>query len=142
MRGFLKLVGVMAPLMVAGAAFGQSVDVGRNVISVVTSTRHMLVPTARCLVWADAEDFGVGPDQLEGMHGVSMYIEPKPLPSESAQPTTFDAGLATLKATYPKTPAWLLKTLEKNKAAIEAACQKDYDMPFKIYAITQKDTAG
>jgi hypothetical protein len=142
MQGFLKLVGVMAPLMVAGAAFGQDIDVGRNLISVVTSTRHMPVPTARCLVWADAEDFGVGPDQLDGLHGVTMYIEPKPLPSENAQPTTFEAGLASLKATYPKTPAWLVKTLEKNKAAIEAACQKDYDMPFKIYAITQKDTHG
>jgi hypothetical protein len=142
MQGFLKLVGVMAPLMVVGAALGQDLDVGRNLISVATPSRHMLVPTARCLVWADAEDFGVGPDQLGGLHGVTMYIEPKPLPSENAQPTTFETALATLKSTYPKTPAWLVKALEKNKAAIEAACQKDHDQPFKIYAITKKDTAG
>jgi hypothetical protein len=142
MRGLWKLVGVVAPLMAAGAAFGQELDVGRNLISVVTSSRHMPVPTARCLVWADAEDLGVGPTQLGGMHGLTMYIEPKPLPSESAQPTTFAAGLATMKAQYPQAPAWLVKTLQKNQSKIEAACEKDHDMPFKVYGITKKDTAA
>jgi hypothetical protein len=142
MRGLWKLAGIAVPLLAAGVAWAQDEELGQNLISVVTSARHMPLPSARCLVWADAESFNLGPDELSGAHGINFYIEPKQLPSENAQPTSFEAGLASLKATYPKTPAWLIKTLEKNKSAIEAACQKDYDMPFKIYAITKKDTVG
>ncbi len=139
MRGLWKLAGIAVPLLTAGVAWAQDEDLGQNLISVVTSARHLPLPSARCLVWADAESFNLGPDELSGAHGINFYIEPKPLPSENAQPTTFESGLESLSIDFPTTPAWLVKTLEKNKAEIEAACQQDHDTPFKIYTITQKD---
>lgn len=114
-------------------------DYGRNLISVATPGRHApSAQTADCVVWANAEGLGVGPAQLGGLHGLAMHINEKPLPGE-AGPTSFASGLARLKAEQPTAPAWLLATLEKNRAAIEAACAEDHPDPVKVYAITAKD---
>lgn len=115
-------------------------DYGRDLISVVTLGRHATFPTANCMVWATAEGLGVGPAQLDGYHGVNMNINLQPLPGEAAtQPTPFSAGIAQIKSHYPTTPAWLLKTVEKNREPIEAACAQDHPTPFKVYAITARD---
>jgi hypothetical protein len=115
-----------------------ALEYGRDLISVVTG-RQARTPTGNCLVWANAEGLGVGPAQLGGMHGVSMNINPKPLPGDGMPPTSFDAGLAELKASFPTTPAWIVETLQKNRAAIEAACGEDHETPFKVHAITAAD---
>jgi hypothetical protein len=113
----------------------------KNLISVATVSRHGAFATANCLVWVNAESFGVGPAQLGGFHGLSMNINPKPPPSETVQqPTTFETGLADMKARFPMAPAWLLNTVQKNRAAIEGACAGDHETPFKVYTITGKDT--
>lgn len=111
---------------------------GRDLISVATPGRHGVpAATANCLVWANAEGLGVGPAQLGGLHGLTMNINLTPLPGEG--PTSFDAGLAQLKTTYPNAPAWLVATLQKNRATIEARCAEDHPEPLKIYTIRAAD---
>jgi len=114
-------------------------DYGRNLISVAAAgLNETSAQTADCVVWANAEGLGVGPAQLGGLHGLQMHINLKPLPGE-AGPTSFAAGLARLKAEQPGAPAWLVATIEKNRAAIEAACAEDHPEPMKVYSITAKD---
>ena len=115
-------------------------EYGRDLISVITAGRHAAFPTATCIVWANAEGLGVGVAQLGGYHGVNLNLNEHPLAGEPA--TTFAQAMAEAKAKYPTAPPWLLKTLEKHQAAIEAACQQDHADPFKIYAIGKKDMAG
>jgi hypothetical protein len=141
MRRLLNLACALTPLLLAASysRAAEDTEYDRQVISVVTLSRHASLPTANCLVWANAEDLGVGPAQLDGMHGVSMNINPQPLPSEAVKPTPFAEGLADIKTRFPKAPAWLLATIEKNRTAIEAACAQDHPIPFKVYTITQRD---
>ncbi len=137
-------------LMFGSAMFGGAVaappaasDYDRDVITVVTLSRHTAFPSATCLVWANAEGLGVGPAQLDGMHGLSFNINEHPMAEEAAKlPTTFDQGLAAMKAQYPKAPAWMVAALQKHRAEIEAACGKDQPTPFKVYALTKRDQAG
>lgn len=125
------------------AASAPDSDYDRDVVTVVTLGRHSAFPTANCLVWANAEGLGVGPAQLNGFHGVAMNINLKPMPNEAAtHPTPFAAGLAELKSKFPTTPAWLTAVIVKNQAAIEAACDKDHEVPFKVYTITPRDKQG
>jgi hypothetical protein len=127
----------------AHAAPAPASDYDRDAITVVTLSRHTAYPSATCLVWANAEDLGVGPAQLDGFHGLTFNINPHPLPDEAAKlPTTFDQGLAAMKAQYPKAPAWMVAALQKHRAEIEAACGKDQPTPVKIYTLTKKDQAG
>jgi hypothetical protein len=118
-------------------------DYDRDAITVVTLARHSAYPSATCLVWANAEDLGVGPAQLDGFHGLTFNINVTPMPNEASKvPTTVAQGLAAMKAQYPKAPAWMVAALEKHRAAIEAACAKDQPTPFKVYTLTKKDQAG
>lgn len=150
MRNLWLVALAAAPLLLlAGASHGQpkpthrrekvASEYGRDVITVATSGRHGLSPTANCVVWANAEDLGLGPAELGGLHGVNMNINPHPLASESTPPTSFASGLAELKSRVPTTPQWLLKTLEKHAARIEAACLQDHPTPFEIHRITRAD---
>ena|SRR5579871_1062289 len=111
----------------------------RNVISVSVNGRHGNPATGNCLVWANAEGLGVGPNELGGYHGVNMNINVAPLPNENPNGTSFELGIKGLMAQYPTTPAWLLNTIQKNRAAIEAACRVDHSNPVVIYSITEKD---
>ena len=150
MQRFLIVTTVSAvlTLAVAGPApaapkAAAASDYDRDLISVVTLGRHSDFPTANCYVWVNAEGLGVGPAQLDGFHGVSLNINLQPLPNESAKaPTTFAMGLAALKSKFPTTPAWLIKTVERRQAAIEAACAQDHPTPFKVYGITARDKQG
>jgi hypothetical protein len=116
-------------------------DYGQDLISVVTGQQES-VPTGNCLVWANAEGLGVDPAQLGGYHGVSMNINLKPIGKDGPRPTPFAAGLATLRARYPTAPAWLVRTIEANQAAIEAACAEEHDDPFTAHKITAGDRHG
>jgi hypothetical protein len=128
----------------AGSALAAaSTDYDRDLISVATIGRHSAFPTANCMVWANAEGLGVGPAQLDGFHGLTMNINLKPLANEAAvKPTTFETGFADMKARFPTAPAWLVATVEKNRAAIEKACSEDHETPFKVYTITSRDAHG
>jgi hypothetical protein len=116
-------------------------DYGQDLISVVTG-QHEPTPTGNCIVWANAEGLGVGRAQLGGYHGVAMNIDLKPMGKDGPQPVTFAAGLAELKSRWPTTPDWLVKTLQKNQAAIEAACGEDHETPVTIHKITAADQHG
>jgi len=148
MRHRVKLVLIIAAAggLVAGAAQAAPApasDYDRDAITVVTLVRHAAYPSATCMVWENAEGLGVGPAQLNGFHGVSFNINLTPLPNEAAkQPTTFAQGLAAMKAQYPTTPAWMVSTLQRHQAQIEAACAKDQPTPFKVYTLSKKDQAG
>lgn len=69
-----------------------------------------------------------------------MTINTRPLSSESV--TTFAAGIAELKAQFPTAPAWLIRTIEKGQAAIEAECLQEHLSPYTIRAITKRDRDG
>jgi hypothetical protein len=145
MQGVLRMSCVVAALVAAAgpalAAAEADAPYQKNLISVATVSRHGAFATANCLVWVNAEGLGVGPAQLGGFHGLSMNINPKPLPGEAVQqPTTFETGLADMKTRFPTAPGWLLNTVQKTRAAIEAGCAGDHEAPFKIYTITSKDT--
>ena len=127
----------------AAAAPPPASDYDRDVITVVTLSRHSAFPSATCMVWANAEGLGVGPAQLNGFHGLTFNINLTPLPDEAAKvPTTFAQGIAAMKAQYPTAPAWMVSALERHRAQIEAACAKDQPTPFKVYTLTKKDQAG
>ena len=141
----LALIAAVSALTAAAAqaAPPAASDYDRDVITVVTLSRHSAYPSATCMVWANAEGLGVGPAQLGGFHGLTFNINLTPLPDEAAkQPTTFAQGLAAMKAQYPTAPAWMVSALEKHRPAIEAACAKDQPTPFKVYTLTKKDQAG
>ena len=127
-----------APAAQAKPAAEPAAEYGRDLISVANG-RQARPPTGNCIVWTNAEGLGVGPAQLGGMHGVSMNINVKPAPGDSVPPTSFDAGVADLKARFPTAPAWIVDTLQKHRAAIEAACGEDHETPFKVHAITAAD---
>jgi hypothetical protein len=111
---------------------------GRDLISVATPGRQASpAPSNDCVVWVNAEGLGVGPAQLGGLHGLVMHLNEAPLPSDS--PTTFAAGLAAVKATYPTAPAWMVGVLEANKAAIQKACAADHPEPFVVRKLTAAD---
>jgi hypothetical protein len=116
-------------------------DYGQDLISVVTGQQEP-VPTGNCLVWANAEGLGVGPAELGGYHGLSMNINLKPIGKDGPRPTPFAEGLALLRARYPSAPAWLVKTIEANQSAIEAACAEEHDEPFTVHKITAGDRHG
>lgn len=142
MRRLLGLALIASPLLLgAGYAVGApESEYDREVVSVSTFGLHAPIPTANCLVWANAEDLGVGPAELGGMHGISMNMNMHPLPSEGVKtPTTFDVGFAEMKARFPNAPAWLFKTIEKNRPAIEKGCAQDHQVPLKVYTITARD---
>jgi hypothetical protein len=115
-----------------------AVPYGQNLISVVTH-RHTDFPTGSCDVWANAEGLGVGPAQLGGYHGLTMSIDLKPMAKDSPEPVTFAKGLAAMKARFPTAPDWLVQTLQKNQAAIEAACAQDHDTPYVVHKIAAAD---
>ena len=147
MRNGLKpaLIVAIAALAAASAqaAPPAASDYDRDVITVVTLSRHSAYPSATCMVWANAEGLGVGPAQLGGYHGVTFNINVTPMPEEASKvPTTFAQGIAAMKAQFPTTPAWMVAALEKHRTAIEAACAKDQPTPFKIAPLTKKDQAG
>ena len=115
-----------------------SSDYARDQISVSTEGRSRAAdPTATCLVWANAEGFGVGPAQLGGLHGVTLTILVRPLTGET--PKTLTQGLVEAKVAYPTAPEWLLRTLAANQAAIETACGEDHPEPFTVHRIDRGD---
>jgi hypothetical protein len=148
-EGFMRrgIVGLVAAAALAGGiaqaapakkAAAEPPPYGRDLISVATPGRQAApAPSNDCVVWANAEGLGVGPAQLGGLHGVVMHLNEAPLSSETA--TTFAAGLAELKATYPTAPAWLVGALEKNKAAIQNGCAADHPEPFVVKKLTAAD---
>lgn len=113
-------------------------DYARDQIVVSTEGRSRAIdPTATCLVWVNAEDLGVGPAELGGLHGVSLTLLVKPLAGESAKP--FAEGLAEAKAAFPKAPDWLMRTLAAQQPAIEAGCGEDHPDPFTVHRVTRAD---
>jgi hypothetical protein len=147
MKGMDHMAGMAHPARAAKAAkkaaAAPAEDYARDQITAVANLRHAIPPSANCVVWANAEGLGVGPDQLGGLHGVSMIINPAPLPEEpAAKPVTFADGLASLKTQYPQAPAWFFAAIEKTRAAVEAACAKDVADPIKITALTKRDVKG
>lgn len=143
----IEVVRIAAPLLLVASAAaaadrssGGEGDYGRDLISVVTTQRHDAVASANCVVWANAEGLGVGPADLGGLHGLAMAINPKPLASETGvEPSTVATALPGLKREYPKAPPWLFAALEKNAAAIEAACVQGHEEPFTIRRLTAAD---
>lgn len=134
----LALVFVAASALAAPkAAEG---DYGRDLISVATPGRHAVDATGDCTVWVNAEGLGVGPAQLEGMHGLVLHMNATPMTGEKA--TSFDAGLAEMKAAYPKAPAWIVASVVKHRAAIEARCAEDHPDPVKIVALRAADKSA
>ena len=140
--------------LAAGAAFAQgkrapraaAADApayARDVISVASNGRHGAPASATCVVWANAEGLGVGPEQLSGLHGLSFNINPKPLAGEvDAKPSTTADGLKSIRAQTPPPPAWLTAAIEKNAAKIDAACGEEHTDPTVIVKLTKKDKAG
>lgn len=149
-RRLMGALTLAAILVTAASAFaappGGEVDptteYTHDAITVATPGRHAVFQTATCLVWANAEGLGMGPAELDGMHGVSMLINPHPLAGETGVPTSFAAGLAEMKARFPEAPAWIWTTIEKNRDAIEAACGQDHEAPLKVHTITARDRQG
>ena len=134
------LLGLAATAATAAPAKSEA-DYGRNLISVATPGRtSTYAPTGDCIVWANAEGLGVEPAQLGGMHGLTLHLNVKPLPGETA--TSFATAFASAKAANPTAPAWFLATLEKNAAAVEAACAQDHPEPFKVHAFGSGDRAA
>ena len=131
-----------APRM-AKAAAAEAPSYGRDVISVTSNGRSGTPASATCVVWANAEGLGVGPDQLNGLHGISFNINPKPLPGEvdSKASTTAD-GLKAVRAQTPPPPAWLTGALEKNAGRIDAACSEEHVDPMVVVKLTARDKAG
>lgn len=128
----------MAKAPTAKPSAAKTSDYGHDLISVATPGRQApIAQTADCTVWANAEGLGVGPAQLGGMHGLTMHINLAPMAGDTA--TSFEAGMASLKASSPGAPAWLIAAIEKNRAAIETACKGDHPDPVKIYGLTAKD---
>ena len=143
--GASALAATLAMAMAAQAAAKDPADAtteyAHDAITVATPGRHAQVPTATCLVWANAEGLGMGPADLDGLHGVTLQINLHPLPTDG-QPTSFAAGLAEAKARYPKAPAWIWTAIEKSRAAVEAGCAEDHEQPLKIRALSAKDRQG
>ena len=114
-------------------------DYAQDQIVVSTEGRSRLQnPTATCLVWANAEGFGVGPAQLGGLHGVTLTLVVHPLAGET--PRTFAQALSAAKVSYPGAPDWLMRTLAANQPGIEAACGEDHAEPYAVHRITRADT--
>jgi hypothetical protein len=137
------MAGLAAPLAASAAPAEkttETIEYGRDLISVSSANRHAQFPTATCSVWVNAEGLGVGPEQLGGYHGLTMSLNPHPLAGES--PTTFAAGLTEMKEHFPKAPPWMVTAVEKSQAAIEAACAQDHLTPYKIRALTKQDRGG
>ena len=132
------LAGGIAQAAPAKKAAAEAPSYGVDLISVATPGRQASpAPSNDCIVWANAEGLGVGPAQLNGLHGVVMHLNEAPLASESATP--FEAGLAAAKAANPGAPAWLVGALEKDKAAIQKACAADHPEPFVVRKLTAAD---
>ena len=132
----------MALALVAASAIAApkktaDLDYGRDLISVATPGRHAIAATGDCTVWINAEGLGVGPAQLDGLHGLVMHINVAPLSGDHA--TALAAGLAELKASSPKAPAWLFAALQKNQAAIERGCAEDHPDPMKVASLRAAD---
>jgi hypothetical protein len=148
LMGALTLAAILVTAAAARGAppSGEKVDptteYTHDAITVATPGRHTSIPTATCLVWANAEGLGMGPAELDGMHGVSMLINPHPMAGDTGVPTPFAAGLAEMKSRFPKAPAWIWTTIEKNRDAIEVACGQDHEAPVKVHAITAQDRRG
>lgn len=124
-------------LSLTGAAQAQG-SYTRDAITAIAPDRHASFPSATCTIWANAEGLGVGPQQLDGLHGVAFAINEHPLPSEGAG-TSFDAGLAWARKEQSKAPAWMFDAIAKHRAAIEAACAKDSETPIVISKLTARD---
>ena len=121
-------------------AAAEAPSYGRDVISVTANGRHGTPASATCGVWANAEGLGVGPDQLNGLHGVGFNINPKPLTGEvDAKPSTTVDGLKFVRAQTPPPPAWLTAAIERNAAKIDAACSEEHTDPFVVAKLTAKD---
>lgn len=141
-RLFLVAFATSALIASSVSAAETNADPGymRDVISVATLGRHSPFPTASCLVWANAEGHGVGPQQLHGFHGLNMQINLHPLPNELGQhPTTFADGMAAVKSQFPDAPAWILSALERNRPQIEAACDHDHPEPYVVHKFTRQE---
>ncbi|HZZ30447.1 MAG TPA: hypothetical protein VFE10_00515 [Phenylobacterium sp.] len=136
--GVLALLGVADARAAERPGVKSPPDYGQDLISVVTG-QHEPTPTGNCIVWANAEGLGVGRAQLGGYHGVSMNIDLKPMGKDGPVQVSFPSGLAELKSRIPTTPDWLVKTLQKHQAAIEAACVEDHETPFVIHKIIAAD---
>lgn len=122
---------------------GDAPAYGRDLISVTANGRHGTPASATCVVWANAEGLGVGPEQLNGLHGISFNINPKPLPGEiDSKATTTADGLKAVRAQTPPPPAWLTAAIEKNAAKIDAACSEEHAEPMTIAKLTARDKKG
>jgi hypothetical protein len=135
----LCLLGVGAAITLAtGAQAYAQYDYAHDAITAIARGRHASFPSANCVVWANAEELGVGPAQLDGYHGLAMNINLHPLPGDGGA-TTFLVGMENLKRGFPTAPQWMISALERNRAAIEAACAKDSDTPILISRLSAKD---
>jgi len=141
--GAVAVAAEAAPRKRTAAPAAEAPAYARDVITVSSNERHNAPPSATCVVWANAEGLGVGPEQLGGFHGISFNINPKPLAGETDQhPTTTADGLKAVRAQTPPPPAWMTAAIEKNAAKIDAACAEEHIDPLVITKLTAKDKAG
>jgi len=134
----LAAFGALSLILAAPAAAFADSDYARDAITAIAPGRHQAFPTGTCTVWANAEGLGVGPGELDGLHGVAFSINEHPVAGEGGA-LSFDTGLAVARKSQPKAPAWLFTAIEKNRAAIQAACARDSQTPILIRKLTGKD---
>ena len=105
-----------------------------NAVTVATPGRDDTPPSTLCVVWADAEGLGVGPAQLNDLHGLSLTLNLAPTGG-----TTLEQALASAKATYPKVPDWLLAAVRGRAGGIAKACAATHAEPALIGKLTASE---
>lgn len=105
-----------------------------NAVTVATPGRDDTPPSTLCVVWADAEGLGVGPAQLNDLHGLSLTLNLAPTGG-----TTLEQALAAAKATYPSVPDWLLVAVRSRAGDIAKACAATHAEPVLVTKLTASD---
>ena len=105
-----------------------------NAVTVATPGRDDTPPSTLCVVWADAEGLGVGPAQLNDLHGLSLTLNPAPTGG-----TTLEQALAAAKATYQNAPDWLFAAVRSRASDIAKACDVAHAEPVLITKLTASD---
>ena len=105
-----------------------------NAVTVATPGRDGTPPSTVCVVWADAEGLGVGPAQLNDLHGLSLTLNLAPTGG-----TTLEQALTAAKATYPNIPDWLFGAVRRRAGDIAKACAATHAEPVLVTRLTPSD---
>ena len=109
-------------------------DFAVNAVTVATPGRDDTPPSTVCVVWADAEGLGVGPAQLNDLHGLSLTLNLAPTGG-----TTLEQALVAGKANYPGAPDWLFAAVRGRAGDIAKACAATHAEPMLITKLTASD---